>query len=270
MLSVERRDAVAWVWLDRPDKLNALNGEFWFGAPEVLAEVGDDPTVRAVVVAGRGKAFTVGIDLVEFGPKMAQGTGYEAGSGAASRRRQHEEIRAMQHAISAFADLPQPVIAAIHGYCIGAGVDLATACDIRLAAADASFSVRETPMAIVADVGTLQRLPRIVRPDVAADLVYTGRDVGAAEAEDIGLITRVLADAEALFGEAQAMAEQIAAHSPLVVQGAKRVMRESADRTVADGLEYVALWNAAFLQSADLAEAVTAYMEGRKPEFTGE
>ena len=167
------------------------------------------------------------------------------------------------------ADCPKPVLAAIHGYCIGGGVDLASACDIRLASADAVFSVRETKVAIVADLGSLQRLPHIIGKGHVAELAYTGKDITAARAKEIGLVNEVFDDAEAVVSAARAMAAEIAANSPLAVEGTKAVLTAGEGRSVAEGLDYVAAWNAGFLQSDDLVEAMAAFMAKRPPEFRG-
>jgi enoyl-CoA hydratase len=176
----------------------------------------------------------------------------------------------MQHTFSSLAHCPVPVIAAIHGYCIGAGVDLITACDIRYASADAVFSIRETRLAMVADVGTLQRLPLIIDPGSVAELAYTGRDFDAGEAASLGLVTRLLPDQDTTFAAALETAELIAANSPLAVRGTKVVLRAGEGKTVEEALDYVALWNAAFLHSNDLGEAMASFVERRPPEFKGE
>jgi enoyl-CoA hydratase len=182
----------------------------------------------------------------------------------------YRRIRELQASFTSLADSPKPVIAAIHGYCLGAGIDLITACDIRLAAVDAKFGVRETVMGLVADVGTLQRLPAIVGPGHVAEMVYSGRDIDADRALRIGLVNDVYPDADATLSAALDLAETIAANSPLVVQGAKRVLKAGEGQTVAEGLDYVAVWNAAFLLSDDLTEAMTAFVEKRTPEFKGQ
>jgi len=178
-------------------------------------------------------------------------------------------ILRMQKSISSVAECPKPVIAAIHGYCIGGGVDLASACDIRLASADAVFSVRETRIAIVADLGSLQRLPRIIGKGHMAELAYTGKDITADRAKAIGLVNDVLAHAGDAQRAAAEMATEIASNSPLAVQGTKAVLVASEDRSVAEGLEYVATWNSGFLQSDDLIEAMSAFMSKRSPKFEG-
>ena len=176
----------------------------------------------------------------------------------------------MQATFSSIADNPKPVIAAIHGHCIGAGVDLVTACDIRLAARDATFSVRETRIAMVADVGTLQRLPLIIDPGRVAELVYTGRDWDAAEAKDIGFVSALYDDAAAVLQAAVEMAGAIAANSPLAVQGSKAVLNSAKRHQIARDLDTVALWNAAFLYSDDLSEAIQAFLEKRPPQYKGQ
>ncbi|MEN8113363.1 MAG: crotonase/enoyl-CoA hydratase family protein [Actinomycetota bacterium] len=273
-ISVERRGPVAIVWLDRPDHRNAFAPVFWTSFPAAIEELGDDPEVRAIVVAAKGTAFTVGIDLKTFGPTMVTGSLDPAASAPSSPVAQRAEtrrlIKKMQHTFSSLAECPKPVIAAIHGYCIGAGVDLVTACDIRYASVDAVFSIRETRLAMVADVGTLQRLPRIIDPGSVAELAYTGRDFDAGEAASLGLVTQLHPDAGAAVAAAIETAELIAANSPLAVQGTKAVLRAGDGRTVDEGLDYVALWNAAFLHSNDLGEAMASFIERRDPDFKGE
>ncbi|MCP3976134.1 MAG: crotonase/enoyl-CoA hydratase family protein [bacterium] len=264
VIAVEVRDLVATVWLDRPDKLNAMAVDFWSEFPAIIESLGTDPSVRAIVVAGRGRAFTVGIDLMAFAPMLAA-----TDSDVATRQELYRKIKQMQLTFTSLADCPKPVIAAVHGYCLGGGIDLITACDIRLASADAVFSVRETRIGMVADVGTMQRLPRIVDPGRVAELVYTGKDFSAAEAAEMGLVSHVYPDVDSLHKNTQALAEEIAANSPLVVEGAKQVLRAGENMSTADALDYMAVWNAGFLTSNDLREALTAHLEKRPPNFTG-
>jgi Delta3,5-Delta2,4-dienoyl-CoA isomerase len=267
VLSIERAGHTATLWLDNPERRNAMGPAFWEELPLRMRELGEDPEVRAVVIAAQGPHFTVGLDLKAFG--AVAGGGDPEGSEASRRLGILRTVKRLQGSISAVADCPKPVIAAVHGYCLGGGIDLITACDIRLAAADAVFSVRETRMAMVADVGTLQRLPGIVGAGHVAELAFTGKDVSAARAREIGLVNDVLPDTAGVLAAARAMADEIAANAPLAVQGAKAVLRASAGRSVAEGLDYVAVWNSAFLTSNDLAEAMTAFVEKRPPRFTG-
>ena len=263
-VEIDVKDGLGWLWLNRPDKLNAMSEDMWADIPAAVDELNADDSVRVIVVAGRGKAFTVGIDLTMLGSLQM-----DSDSEAEKRTKLYAEIKRLQRTNSAFADSPKPTIAAVHGYCLGAGIDLITACDIRLASQDATFSVRETKMGLVADVGTLQRLPKIIAPGHLAELVFTGGDIDAGEAERIGLVNRVYADDEALMESVTTMAREIAANSPLVVQGAKRVLAAQEDMSTEAALDHMALWNAAFLWSNDLTEAMMAFMEKRPPKYTG-
>jgi enoyl-CoA hydratase len=272
VLTIERRGSTATLWLDRPDARNAMGPAFWRQLPSAMAELSADTEVRAVVLAARGPHFSVGLDLKAVGqmlPTTSGGDGEGKPSMAARAVAARAGILRMQQSVTSVADCPKPVIAAIHGYCIGGGVDVVSACDIRLASADAVFSVRETRIAIVADLGSLQRLPGILGRGHVAELAYTGKDVDAPRAREIGLVNDVFPDTDAVQAAAQAMAEEIAANSPLAVQGTKAVLRAGEGRSVAQGLDYVATWNAGFLQSDDLTEAFTAFLEKREPKFGG-
>jgi enoyl-CoA hydratase len=267
-LSVEITDHVAEVTLRGPGKGNAMGPDFWRELPEVFGGLDQNDDVRAVVVRGQGDHFSYGLDLKammqDLGPHMA-------GEQMARQRTDLLDlIVRLQDAVTSVERCRKPVIAAVHGWCIGGGVDLITACDVRVASADARFSVREVKVAMVADIGSLQRLPRIVGQGHARELAMTGKDIDATRAERMGLVNEVFADREALAAGARALAGEMAHNPPLVVQGVKRVMNYSADRPVADGLAYVAAWNSAFLQSKDLGEAIAAFMERRQPNFQGE
>jgi enoyl-CoA hydratase len=270
VLTIEVGGHVATLWLDRPNKRNAMGPDFWADLPVAMAALGADSNVRAVVLAAKGPHFSVGLDLTAMpgitGPGDADGARPSVAARAAHARR---EIVRLQASISSVAECPVPVIAAIHGWCIGGGVDLISACDIRLASAEAQFSVREAKIAIVADVGSLQRLPAIIGKGHVAELAYTGKDISAARALAIGLVNDVSADADAVLAAARAMAAEIAGNSPLAVQGTKAVLAAGEGRSVAEGLDYVATWNAAFLSSDDLMEAMAAFMEKRPGTFTG-
>jgi enoyl-CoA hydratase len=270
-LEVESADGVSVLWLNRPEKLNALHRQLWDDIPVAVAELDADQATRVIVLAGRGKAFCSGIDLVDHAPALAGGGSISGrGDSPVSRRRAlYEDIHRYQRTATCFETTSKPVIAAVHGACLGAGMDLITACDIRIASIDAVFSVRETRIAMVADVGVLQRLPRIVGEGVARDLILTARDIDAGRALQVGLLTEVLPDAQGLFARARELATGIAAHSPLAVQGAKHVLNAANRAANREGLDYVALWNSAFLHSDDLEEAVRAFAERRKPRYTG-
>jgi enoyl-CoA hydratase len=188
---------------------------------------------------------------------------------AAERTRFIDTILRMQAAVTSVAACRKPVVAAISGWCIGGGLDLIAACDIRLCSAEARFSLRETKMAIVADIGSLQRLPHIIGEGNTRELALTGKDIDSDRALRMGLVNEVYESPETLLAGARAMAGEIATNAPLVVQGTKRVLNERIDREVEEGLRFVAVWNAAFLQSLDLQEALAAFLERRPPRFEG-
>ncbi len=271
VLAVERDGHTATVFLDRPEKRNAMGMPFFSELPVVMAKLGSDDQTRAVVIAANGPAFSVGLDLAalaSIGQDENPNSGTDT-SQAALARRTHAQVVALQSSISAVADCPKPVLAAIHGWCIGGGVDLASACDIRLCSADAVFSVRETRMAMVADLGSLQRLPDLVAYGYLAELAFTGKDIDADRAEKMGLVNKVLPDRESALAAARQMAAEISENSPLAVQGAKAVLAEARRARVEAGLRFVAAWNAGRLHSDDLREAVTAFFERRPPTFSG-
>jgi enoyl-CoA hydratase len=263
-LEIERDGHVATLWLNRPDKLNALSDDMWRDIPAAIAELSDDETVRVIVLAGRGKAFTVGIDLNLLASLQPSGS-----SPAAGNRQLYAEIKRLQATISCLAETAKPVIAAIHGYCLGAGANLISACDIRLASSDATISIRETKMGLVADIGALQRLPAIVGNGVTAEMAMTGADFTASWALERGLVNRAYEDQDALMAGAHDLATEIAANSPLVTQGVKRILQANDGRTIDQALDYMAQWNSSFLISNDLMEAMNAFVEKRDPDFTG-
>ncbi len=233
------------------------------------AALSSDREIRALVIAAKGPHFTVGLDLKEFGGGFAA-EATSSSSRAASNARAYEAVRTMQASVTSIAELAIPVIAAIHGYCIGGGVDLVSACDVRLCANDTTFSVRETKVAIVADLGSLQRLPKIISAGHLAELAYTGKDVNAQRALEIGLVNALYGNADEVLAGARTLAHEIAQNSPLAVQGTKAVLAANDGRSVEEGLEFVARWNTLYLQSHDLREAMMAFMEKRPPVFSGD
>jgi enoyl-CoA hydratase len=270
VVSTEREGHVGTLWLDNAERRNAMGPGFWNDLPAAVEELDSDEAVRAIVLAAKGPHFSVGLDLKAL-PGIAGGdASRRPPSRAAEAAASYREIKRLQRAISSVADCRKPVVAAIQGYCIGGGVDLVSACDMRFCSSDAVFSVREARMAIVADLGSLQRLPRIIPAGHVAELAFTAKDIDAQRALRIGLVNDVLPDAAGALESARATAGQIADNSPLAVQGAKWVLAASAGRSVEEGLDYVAAWNAAFLASNDLAEAMRAFLERRPARFTGD
>lgn len=265
VLTITREGHVATLWLDRPEARNAMGTAFFADLPGAVAALDADDEVRAIVVAANGPHFSVGLDLKQ----VSLSTGGSGSSQATKAARFRASLKEMQAGINALAESPKATIAAVHGYCIGGGVDLIAACDLRYASADAVFSVRETKIAIVADLGSLQRLPGIIGRGYVNELALSGKDVTAARAATMGLVNEVADDRDGVLAIAGSAATEIAANSPLVVAGTKAVLAAGEQMTVAQGLDYVGVWNAGALASADLTEAMTAFVEKRSPTFTG-
>jgi enoyl-CoA hydratase/carnithine racemase len=260
--AVEIKNHIAWLTLNRPEKRNVMGLAFFEQIAERFDGLDRDPDIRVVIIKAEGKSFCAGTDLKEAEVLLGQST-------ADGRDRMRKKILELQQSLTKIEKCRKPVIAAVHSHCIGAGVDLICACDIRLATKDAVFSIRETRMGIIADVGTLQRLPHIIGHGWFRELALTGRDFTAQEALKMGLITRICDDSPALYQEARHLADQIAACPPLTVQGTKEVINYSRDNGIEAGLQFVAQKNAAALPSEDLFEALAAFMEKRAPVFKG-
>ena len=269
VLTLEVNGHVATLWLDRPDARNAMGRALFTDLPLAAKEVASNTDIRVLVIAAKGPAFTVGLDLKTMGGNL--GASSNGKSSAVANSSFYVSILRMQDANTCFAELKIPVIAAVHGYCLGGGIDLITACDIRLCSSDTIFSVREAKIAIVADLGTLQRLPKIVSAGHVAELAYSAKDFDAAHAERIGLVNRVAGpNAESVLAAAYELANEIAANSPLAVQGTKSVLNANDGRTIEEGLKFVANWNALYINSNDLKEAFTAFIERRPAVFNGD
>ncbi|HEX8442330.1 MAG TPA: crotonase/enoyl-CoA hydratase family protein [Allosphingosinicella sp.] len=261
-IAVSVEDGVAHVELIREPKLNAMDGAFFSALGKTFRRLGSEGQVRATLLSGRGKHFTAGLDLEyaagQFGPATDPGRAAEA-------RLRH--VHWLQDSFTAVAECRVPVIAAVHGGCIGAGVDLVSACDLRVCSADAFFQVAEVDVAITADLGTLQRLTYLIPEGVVRELTYTGRRMDADEAARLSLVNRVLPDRAGAIAAGLELARTIAAKSPLAVAGAKLSLNYSRGRPVEEGLRQVALWNAATLGSADLGAALQARLSRSQAQF---
>jgi enoyl-CoA hydratase len=260
---VEQDGHIVWLTLNRPDNRNTMGFAFFEELTRHFQRFDEDSSVRVVVIKAEGKSFSAGLDLTEFGPLLSGGIGADV------REALRKTILKCQEGMNAVERCRKPSIAAVHSHCIGGGVDLLSACDIRIAAKDAVFSIRETRMGLIADLGTLQRLPRIIGHGWFGELALTGRDFTAQEALQMGFVTRICQDQQGLYEEAKGIASRIAACPPLAVQGAKDAILYSRDHGVYAGLHYVAQKNAAALPSEDVIEAVKAFMEKRTPVFKG-
>ncbi len=263
-LRVTLDNHVATVRLNRADKANAMNAAMWQEIRQAFDWVDTTAAVRVAVLQAEGKLFCSGIDLAMMMQMPAQIADDCEG-------RQREKLRRvildLQDSLTSLERCRKPVLAAIHGACIGGGVDLVVCADMRYASSDASFAIKEIDIGMVADVGTLQRLPKLVGQGITRELAYTGRKLGAAEAQSIGLVNRVFDSREALYAGVHEIAAQIAAKSPLSIRGSKEMLNYARDHSVADGLNHVATWNAAMLQSDDLMAAMMAGMSKQQPQF---
>ena len=258
-------NGVGLLRLSRPERANALDMQAWEQFPVALKFVGEQRGIRALILHAQGKHFCAGIDLSVL--TSLQEEVAAAGCTARGAQAVREFIEKAQAAFDAVENLRVPVIAAVNGACVGAGLDLLGACDIRIASHDARFSIKEVDMAIVPDVGTLQRLRHVIGYAELSELCYTGAEFDAQRAREIGLISRVCVDADELLQTAMEIAKNIASKSPLAVQGIKRNLLWARDRPVADGLAYTAAWNAGMLLSDDLREALQARAQRRPARY---
>ena len=263
-LNVEVADYIARIELNRPDKANALNGILWHEIGEAFVWADRTHEVRVVILSGAGNHFSAGIDF-----ELVQAILAEVGQLEPGRREERLRglILELQTAFNSLERCRKPVLAAIHGLCIGGALDLVAACDMRYASAEARFALKEVDLGMVADVGGLQRLPYLIGEGKVRELAFTGREFDAGEALQLGLINQVFDSREQLREGVGEIAKTITAKSPLTVRGIKQVMNYNRDHTIASGLDFVATWNAAMLLSEDTQEAVLATMQKRAPQF---
>lgn len=257
-------EAITHVELHRPEKRNAMNRAFWSEMVDCFSQIAGDPECRVVVFTGAGKIFTAGIDLMDMASDILQPEGDDTARTSWNMR---HTISKYQETFTCIEKCPKPVVVAVHGACVGGGVDLITACDIRLCTQDAWFQVKEVDIGLAADVGTLQRLPKVIGSrSLVNDLALTARKMYADEAKSCGLVSRVFVDKEAMVAGALEMAEEIAGRSPVAVQGTKVNLIYSRDHSVTEGLDYMATWNMSMLQTQDLMKSAQAAMEKKSPK----
>ncbi|CAG8553169.1 4171_t:CDS:10 [Paraglomus brasilianum] len=253
------------VQLNRAEKLNAFNSALWRDLKECFTVIKDDSTVRAVILSAAGKHFTAGLDLNDF-PTVDMKEDYDS---ARQAHRLRLIIKSMQESITVAETCDKPIITVTHGACLGAGIDLITACDIRYCSRDAYFCVKEVDISIAADLGTLQRLPKATGNDSAVrELCLTARRQVYQEAASIGLISKVLDSKEAAIAEATKTAILIASKSPVATTGTKHLLNYSRDHSVAEGLAYTLAWSQAMTNTRDIPEAIDAVLGKRKPTFS--
>lgn len=254
---------VAHFIMAKPEKANAMSPDFWEDLPRMARELERDPAIRALVISGEGRHFTSGMDLSSF-KGILDLSKSEPARGAFALR---ELILKLQDSFTTLEQIRLPVITAIHGACLGGGIDFITAADMRLASRDAYFGVEEIHIGMAADVGTLQRLPKLIAPGIARELAYTGRKFSAEEAMTMGLLNSVHEDHEAVVDAALELARTIAAKSPLAIAGIKQSLNYARDHSVADGLDQIATWNGGMLRPEDLTRAMEAKMAKKEAEF---
>ena len=263
-LRLEVADHVAQVTLNRPEALNTMNAAFWTDMIAVFEAIEADGSVRSVVIASTGKHFTAGLDL-----KWAAEDGLASRGGETARIREalRRKVKRMQETFNVIDRCRLPVIAVVHGGCIGGGVDLVTACDVRIGTAGCFFTIQEINVGIVADVGTLQRIPYLLPQGLVRELAYTGRRFAAEEALAHGFVNSLHDSHQAALDAGLAMAREIASKSPMAVAGVKQVLNHGRGRSIEDGLEYVAVWNAAMLPGEDMEVAIKAQMTRQPAQF---
>jgi enoyl-CoA hydratase len=263
LLNIENN--IAHLFLNNPDKANAMTEDFWKEIKICMEELDQNPEVRVVVIKGNGKHFSSGIDLSMLLQLQSMMNSKE--DTGKIREKLRRWILGLQDSFNAIEKCRKPVIACIQGACVGGAVDLITACDMRFCSEEAYFCVKEIDLAIVADVGTLQRLPKIVSQGIAREWIYTAKKVSSKEAEKAHLVNQVFENQEQMNEYVKLLAENIASKSPLAIRGTKEILNYSQEHSTQDSLNYVATWNAAMLFSQDIIEAGMASMQKRKPVF---
>lgn len=261
---VNIKDKIATVSFNRPDKANALNMEAWDEMRMIFNQLSNTPEARVIILKGEGKHFCAGIDLELL---MSLNKLKEITCEGRRGEQLRKFILNLQDAVSSIDKCAKPVIAAIHNGCIGGGVDIAAACDMRYCTNDSYFTIKEIDMGMVADLGTLQRLPKLISPGMVAEMAYTGRKVSGTEAASIGIVNKSFSNEDELLNGVTQIAREIASKSPLSIRGIKEVIRYAKDHSVEDGLSQIATWNAAMILSDDLTEAFKASLEKRQSKF---
>ena len=261
-------EGVGHLILDKGEDLNKMTMNFWYELPRILDEIDKDASLRVLILSSTGKHFCAGMDLKNFG---TLGNDAEKKTNVPDKARIGERLyrvaKELQDMLSKLEKLRIPVLAGIQGGCIGGGLDLVTAADMRFASKDAFFCIQEVNIGMAADIGTLQRLPRVIPEGKVRELAYTGRRMPAGEALEAGLVNKVYESHEEMVSGLKEMAAVIASKSPLAVYGTKAILNFSRDHTIAEGLEYNALWSGAMLPQEDMAEAMMSNIEKREPEF---
>jgi len=264
--NVEIKDYIAHVQMSRPQVMNSMNADFWLELPQVMKALDASGEVRVIVLSSTGKHFSAGMDLAVFSnPKFAPMSGDPGRMGENLRR----VVMQLQATLSSLEEIRIPVLSAIHGGCIGGALDMVCASDSRYCSEDAYFTIKETELGMTADVGTLQRLPKLIPEGVVRELAYTGRKFSAQEALRLGFVNQVFKDHESLVDGVMTIAAQIAKNSPLAVVGCKEMINFTRDHTVADSLKYMATWQSGMFRPNDMMKTFAAKAQKQQPEFDG-
>ncbi|MCH8496945.1 MAG: crotonase/enoyl-CoA hydratase family protein [Marinobacter sp.] len=262
--NIEVKDHIAHVQFSRPEALNTMNKAFWLELPRCVQDIEANTDARVIVVSSTGKHFSAGMDLGVFSdPKSVPMSG-DPGRMAENLRR---VVLQLQDTLTSLERVRLPVLAAVHGGCIGGALDLVCAADSRYCTADAYFTIKETELGMTADVGTLQRLPKLMPEGVVRELAYTGRKFGAEEAYRLGFVNRVFETQEAMLDGVMAIAAQIAANSPLAVTGCKEMINFSRDHSVEDSLRYMATWQSGMFRPVDMMKSFQAKAQKQAPVY---
>ncbi len=269
--TLDIHEQVAHIVLNRPEKRNSMSPAFWRELPEIVGQIDRNAQARAIVISSTGPHFTAGLDLASFNTDSALNPEPDAATKHLNKlqhgARFHDTVQFMQNSFNCLENARMPVLAAIQGGCIGGGVDLVTACDMRYATQDAFLTVYEINIGMTADVGTFPRLVKLIPEGIVRELAYTGRRMPAAEAQAAGLVNQVFADQQTMLDAVLGIASEIASKPPLAVYGCKRMINYARDHNTADGLDYVGVWNASMLLPAEMQEAMTANAEKRPGNF---
>jgi len=260
-VSIEK--GIATVTLNRGEKLNTMIPAFWSELPKAIGEINSSGEARVIILASTGKHFSAGMDLAVF----SMGSGDAQAEVGRVRANLRENALHLQDSFSCLEKARIPILAAIQGGCIGGAVDMVTACDMRYASEDAFFCIQEINIGMTADVGTLQRLPKLIPEGVCRELAYTGRRMHSDEAKSVGLVNEVFSDQASLLDGVMGIAEEIASKSPLAIWGSKEMITYSRDHSTSDSLNYIATWQSGMFQPADMKEAFQAKAESRPSEF---
>ena len=251
------KDDIAHLKMNRPDKFNSMTRLFWKELPELIKEIDRGAQARVILLTGEGKHFSAGMDFANFTPSVSD----KKKDPARMREAFYHEILELQNSFTALEECRLPTIAAIDGACIGGGIDMVAACDMRFCSSNAFFKIAEVDIGIAADVGTLQRLPSLIPLAKVRELAYTGRKFDAAEAKELGFVNEVYSSSEELVNEVEKIAKMIASKSPLVSRIIKKQINYARDHSVQDSLDYHAAWNSSLLSIADMETAMTAFMK---------